>query len=546
MNKKIDGNTLKRMLLAGANELDNNKEVLNALNVFPVPDGDTGTNMSLTVLSAAKEVEKISENSVSAVAKAASSGSLRGARGNSGVILSQLYRGFYKALSGKEEASVEDIVLGFEYAKETAYKAVMKPKEGTILTMASEIAKRGQEVKEIVTDVEELLVNVIEHGKEVLDKTTDMLEALKEAGVVDSGAKGLLTILEGALIGIRSEEDITINVYKEGREGVEGGAKLDANIDIKYQYCTEFFVNMPKSDDTVEEILRKKLSKIGDSIVVVSDEEFVKIHVHTSNPDKALCEALKFGELDNIKIENMKVQHTNLIEKTKEETREEQPKKDIGIVTVAQGKGLSKILKDLGADVVIEGGQSMNPSTDDILKAIDKINSDNILLLPNNSNIFLACEQAKAMTKDKNIHVVYTRTAQQGISALINYMPSENFDDVKVNIDNAYKEIKSAEVTFAVRDTNTNGVEIKKDDFLYIEEGEIVFADRDLKQGTIKLIEKMIEEGDEIITIYYGEDVTKDDADEIAEAIMEKYEDCELEVHEGSQPLYYYLISVEE
>ncbi len=551
MNNKIKGTTLKRMMLSGANELNNSKEILNSLNVFPVPDGDTGTNMSLTVLSAVKEIEKVTDLTVSAVSKAASSGSLRGARGNSGVILSQLYRGFAKALKDKKEATIDDLALGFQYAKETAYKAVMKPKEGTILTMAKEISNRAEELKEVVTDCEEFLVNLIEHGKEVLEKTTDMLPVLKEAGVVDSGAKGLLTILEGALIGLRSEEDIKIIDYKEAKEGISIDGNFNSNIEIEFQYCTEFFVNMPKINDNVEMVLRESLSKIGDSIVVVSDETFVKVHVHTNEPNIALGEALKFGELDNIKIENMKVQHTNLIEGVsnsinKDNTKiAEEPKKELGIVCVAQGEGIVKILSDLGADIIIDGGQSMNPSTDEILNAVNKVNSDNIILLPNNSNILLSCEQVKKMCKDKNIHVVYTKTVQQGISALINYMPSENFEDVKESIDCAYNEIKSGEITFAVRDTNSNGIDIKKDDFLYIEDGNIKFSNKNLKEGTIKFIEDMVEE-DDIVTIYYGEDASLEEAEEIANIIMEKYEDCSVEVHMGGQPLYYYLVSVEK
>ncbi len=546
MNNKIDGKTLKRMLLSGANELDNKKEILNALNVFPVPDGDTGTNMSLTVLSAAKEIEKVKDITVGSISKAASSGSLRGARGNSGVILSQLYRGFAKGLSKKDDATISDLAHGFTLAKETAYKAVMKPKEGTILTMATELSNRAEEIKEVVTDCEEFLVNVIEYGKEVLEKTTDMLPVLKEAGVVDSGAKGLLTIIEGALIGLRSDVDITINEYKEAKEEVKTDSNFNQDVDIKFQYCTEFFVSMEKENDKVEPVLKEELSKIGDSIVVVADETFVKIHVHTNNPDKALGEALKFGQLDNVKIENMKTQHTNLIE-NKEEEKEVKvgPKKELGIVTVAQGAGLANILRDLGADFVIEGGQSMNPSTDEILGAIDLINSDNIILLPNNSNIFLACEQAKKMCKEKNIHVVYTKTVQQGIVSLINYMPSEDFESVKDSIDTSFGEVKSGEITFAVRDTNSNGVEIKEGDFLYIEDGEIKFANNNLKDGTIKFIESMVED-DNIVTIYCGEDADMEEAKEIADKVMEKYEDCSVEVHAGNQPLYYYLISVEE
>ncbi len=547
MNNKIDGITLKRMLLSGANELDNSKEVLNALNVFPVPDGDTGTNMSLTVLSAAKEIEKVTEINVETISKAASNGSLRGARGNSGVILSQLYRGFAKGLKNKEEATIEDLALGLKYAKETAYKAVMKPKEGTVLTMATEISNRAEEIKEVVSDCEEFLVNLIEHGEEVLLKTTDMLDVLKEAGVVDSGAKGLLIILKGALIGLRSTEDIQINIYKEAKEEIKVDGNFNSDVEINFQYCTEFFVNMVKADDSVEPKLKESLSKIGDSIVVVADEKFVKVHVHTNEPNIALGEALKYGELDNIKIENMKTQHTNLVESetAKEVEIIDEPKKELGIVSVSQGKGLAKILSDLGADFVIEGGQSMNPSTDEILSAIDKVNSDNIILLPNNSNIFLACEQAKKMHKEKNIHVVYTRTVQQGIASLINYMPSENFEDVKKSIDSSYSEIKSGEVTFAVRDTNSNGIEIKKDDFLYIEDGEIKSSNKDLKEGTIKFIESMIVE-DDIVTIYCGEDANVEETQKIADFIMEKYEDCTVEVHEGGQPLYYYLISVEQ
>ncbi len=536
--RTIDGSAFKKMIIKGANKLDDNKELLNSLNVFPVPDGDTGTNMSLTVLSAAKEVEKSKDNTITGISKLASNGSLRGARGNSGVIVSQLYRGFATAFKGKDVATIEDIANGFVKAKETAYKAVIKPKEGTILTVATALADKAMEIKDEVTDVDEMFTKLIKHGNIVLDKTMDMLEVLREANVVDSGAKGLMTIVEGWGESLRTGEEVTINEYKASREEVDVDI-FSGEIDIEFAYCTEFFIVLEEENDEIEDKLKGSIGKLGDSLVVVADEKIVKIHVHTNNPGKALEEAVKYGKVDSIKIENMEIQN----EKLQNARKANKPKKPVGIVTVAQGDGIYRMFDDLGVDEIIRGGQSMNPSTEEILKSIEKVNSDNVIMLPNNKNVFLACEQAKELAKSKKIHIIYTKTVQEGISALINYIPSEDVKNVVESLEEGYAEVKSLEVTYAVRDITTD-IEIKKGDYLYISDGNIEFSNKDLEEGVIQLIESKIEE-DSIITMYYGEEVKKEDAEKIAKQLSEKHKECEFDVYEGRQPLYYYLISIE-
>lgn len=546
----IDGYLLKKFIIFGANMLAENKERVDELNVFPVPDGDTGTNMSLTVLAAAKEVEKINTPNIYDVSKAASNGSLRGARGNSGVILSQLFRGFSKGLEGKDTANSDDLALAFVKAKETAYKAVMKPKEGTILTIAEALSEKAVEMSYKTDDINEMMKEVIEHTKNVLKKTKDMLPQLKQAGVVDAGGRGLLYIIEG---GFENIDNDNVEIYDTSSNNVNlefSKPKGIENIEIKYGYCTEFFINIKNSDEKIEKDLKSYLQSIGDSIVMVSDEDIIKVHVHTNNPGNVLERAIKIGDLENIKIENMRIQHTNRIsfsEKTEDENIEVLEKKEIGFVVVSSGDGLSNIFKELGADKIIEGGQTMNPSTDDIISAIEQVNADNIIVLPNNKNIILAAQQASELIKDKNVEVLITKTIPQGMSAIINFMPGNSFEE---NI-NAMKEsieaVCTGQITYAVRNTVIDNKKINEGDFLCMIEDEIILVEKNLKNGIEKLIDKMIDknENSTFITLYYGKDVTKEDAERIKENVIKKYPDFDVELQRGNQPVYYYIVSIE-
>lgn len=546
----IDGYLLKKFIIFGANMLAENKEKVDELNVFPVPDGDTGTNMSLTVLAAAKEVEKINTPNIYDVSKAASNGSLRGARGNSGVILSQLFRGFSKGLEGKDTANSDDLALAFVKAKETAYKAVMKPKEGTILTIAEALSEKAVEMSYKTDDINEMMKEVIEHTKNVLKKTKDMLPQLKQAGVVDAGGRGLLYIIEG---GFENIDNDNVEIYDTSSNNVNlefSKPKGIENIEIKYGYCTEFFINIKNSDEKTEKDLKSYLQSIGDSIVMVSDEDIIKVHVHTNNPGNVLERAIKIGDLENIKIENMRIQHTNRIsfsEKTEDENIEVLEKKEIGFVVVSSGDGLSNIFKELGADKIIEGGQTMNPSTDDIISAIEQVNADNIIVLPNNKNIILAAQQASELIKDKKVEVLITKTIPQGMSAIINFMPGNSFEE---NI-NAMKEsieaVCTGQITYAVRNTVIDNKKINEGDFLCMIEDEIILVEKNLKNGIEKLIDKMIDknENSTFITLYYGKDVTKEDAERIKENVIKKYPDFDVELQSGNQPVYYYIVSIE-
>ncbi len=540
-NTVINSETFKNMIIAGANELEKNKELLNALNVFPVPDGDTGTNMSLTVLAAAKELEKVFETTVSDYAKIVSKGTLRGARGNSGVIVSQLFRGLANGLKDVKDASTDDFINAFVKSKEAAYKAVMKPKEGTILTLTSVIADEAEKLRGKVSTIDELFTILLEKGEIALEQTQEMLPALKQAGVVDSGAKGYLCILQGMFQGLQSKSTVSLETVDNVSEGV--GADFDQinPDDIKFAYCTEFFILLEKENNTVEPILKDKLSNLGDSIVVVADETIVKVHVHTNNPGKALEEAIKFGDLDNLKIENMKVQHSELTQNTS--TTEE--KKDVAIVSVTTGDGLTEIFKNLGCDNVIAGGQSMNPSADDICKAIENINADNIIILPNNSNIILAAEQASKIITDKKVYVVPTKTIPQGINCLINYLPTENIENILSTLNDAKNNIQSGSITYAVRDTMIDEMKISEGDYLFLNEKHIEHTDKDIVNGAVKLVESMMEDEESFVTLYYGQDTTSDVAEKIAETLEEKYEDIEVDIQKGGQPVYYFLISVE-
>ncbi|WP_051150562.1 DAK2 domain-containing protein [Thermobrachium celere] len=534
------------MIISGAYELERNKEMVNKLNVFPVPDGDTGTNMSATMMSAITELNKIKEETVKAVVDAASMGTLMGARGNSGVILSQLIRGFAKYLKDKNQINTKDFALALKEGVATAYKAVMKPTEGTILTVSRESAEKAIEFAKHTSDFEEFLHKLCIAAEESLNKTPNILPALKQANVVDAGGMGLLIIYKGMLNYIKLgkiEELKELEVQKE--QDVPAQALLNTE-DIKFAYCTEFFI---KTKGANPDDFKHKIENYGDSMVVVGTEELIKVHIHTNNPGIILEEALKIGELMKIKIDNMKEQHRHIVEEetTNEVELEEntsQEEKEYGIVTVAMGDGITNIFKDLGVDFVIEGGQTMNPSTQDILAAVNKINARNIFVLPNNSNIILAAEQAKELS-DKNVFVVPTKSIPQGITALVSFdydaKPEENYETLCEVI----KGVKTGQVTFAVRDTVFNDVEVKEGNKIAIANGKLIKASEDLEEITLSLIDELVDDESQLITIFYGNGVSEEEAQELQNKLEEKYKDVDITIYYGGQPLYYYLISVE-
>lgn len=559
----INAEVLAKMFLAGAKNLDAKKEWINELNVFPVPDGDTGTNMSMTIMSAAKEVSGLSDPTMKALAKAISSGSLRGARGNSGVILSQLFRGFCKVIQEYDEIDVNVLCEAVQKAVETAYKAVMKPKEGTILTVAKGAANKALELSEETDDLVYFCDEVIKEADLVLSQTPDMLPVLKQAGVVDSGGQGLMQVLKGAFDSLTGKEiDYTIADAKEGAGVVKISAQTEA--EIKFGYCTEFIIvlNRPLSDKE-EAAYKAFLESIGDSIVVVADDEIVKTHVHTNDPGLAIQEALKHGSLSKIKIDNMREEHQEKLIKdaekaaaeqkadTPEETSEEkepaeeQPKKDMGFIAVSIGEGMNEIFRGLGADYIIEGGQTMNPSTEDMLTAIDHVNADHIFILPNNKNIIMAANQAATLVEDKEIIVIPTKTIPQGITALVNFIPDHTAEENKESMLEEIALVKTGQVTYAVRDTEIDGKEIKQDDFMGIGDKSILSVGQDLKATTLEMVDAMVDEDSAIVSIYYGSDAEEEAAEELGAAIEEKYPDVEVEVNDGGQPIYYYVISVE-
>ena len=553
---KLNGYRLQRMIVAGANLLHENKQTVDAMNVFPVPDGDTGTNMSLTVLAAAKETQNGDALRVDMVAKRAANGALRGARGYSGVITSQLFRGFFKGLEGLEEANVSDLKQAFAQAVQTAYKAVMKPKEGTILTVARACAEAAETLAEQTEDMEAFLKGVIAHGHEVLNQTPDMLPVLKQAGVVDAGGRGLLYILEGALQHINSEESISIAepVQKNAQEEYAALASVE-NTSITFGYCTEFFIHVKQPDETTVQQLKSYLGTIGDSIVCVSDDEIIKIHVHTDHPGLALEKALTIGSLSGLKIDNMREQHNNIIDFTKQEpkaqnavqseTTNQKPKKEIGFVSISTGEGLTEIFHNLGVDEVIEGGQTMNPSTEDILNAVEKISADAVIILPNNKNIILAAEQAAELCEDKKIFVVPSTSVPQGISAMLCYEADIDAKTLAENMQEAMQAVQTVSVTFAVRETTIGEQQIQKGDILGMLEDDIAVVGKDIAQTTKDTLAKAVTEDSEIITIYYGAEVSEEDASALSEEIEATYPDCEIDLQVGGQPLYYYIISVE-
>ena len=548
---KIDAQLLAKMFLAGAKNLESKKEWINELNVFPVPDGDTGTNMTMTIMAAAKEVAGLENPTMEALAKAISSGSLRGARGNSGVILSQLFRGFTKAIREVNEIDVPLMAVAFEKAVETAYKAVMKPKEGTILTVAKGASEKARELADAgCDDLTVFIGGVIEHAEYVLSQTPEMLPVLKQAGVVDSGGQGFVEVLHGwqdAFLG----KEIDYSVIEAAP--VASAMKVDAQAeaDIKFGYCTEFIILLSKTFNVKHEMdFKEYLESIGDSIVVVADDDVVKVHVHTNDPGLAIQRALKYGALSNMKIDNMRLEHQEKIfkeaEKAEAAAKEpEMPKKDVGFISVSIGEGMNEILKSLGVDYIIEGGQTMNPSTEDMLNAIDKVNADTIFILPNNSNIILAANQAKALVEDKQIIVVPTKTVPQGITAVINYVPDLSVEENLENMTSEIKRVRSGQVTYAVRDTMIDDKEIKCGDYMGIEDKGISAVGTDMFAVTLEMVDHMMDDDMELVSIYYGSDVTEEDAAALSDAITDKYPSVDVELQYGGQPIYYYVISVE-
>ena len=554
--KTIDAGMVQKCFLSGAKRIEANKEYINELNVFPVPDGDTGTNMTLTIMSAAKDVAALENPSMEQVCKAISGGSLRGARGNSGVILSQLFRGFTKEVKEQKGVNVAVLAAAFERAVETAYKAVMKPKEGTILTVARGGAERARQLAdEGVEDVLVFAEEVVAHMKEVLDITPELLPVLKEAGVVDSGGQGLLTIMQGVLDALTGKEtDFTLTVSAPGAKAATGAANDNiSTADIKFGYCTEFIIMVEKHYDMDEELKFKAyLESIGDSIVVVSDEDIVKVHVHTNDPGLAIQKALTYGSLTKMKIDNMREEHNERViqgasqaQPVEEKPAEKAPRKPFGFVTVSIGEGLNEIFKGIGADYIIEGGQTMNPSTEDMLTAIENVNADTIYILPNNSNIILAAEQAASLTEDKEIVVIPSKTVPQGITALINFMPDKSVAENTKRMTDEMQNVKTGQVTYAVRDTSMDGKEIKAGDYMGIGDKTIYAVGNDIADVTFELLEALMDEDSELVSLYYGQETSEEDANALADRVMEAYPDVDVEVHPGGQPIYYYVLSVE-
>lgn len=572
-SNSVDAKMLTKMFLAGAKNLESKKEWINELNVFPVPDGDTGTNMTLTIMSAAKEVTALGDSTdMKAICKAISSGSLRGARGNSGVILSQLLRGFTKVAADFDELSIPVLVEAMDKAVETAYKAVMKPKEGTILTVAKGIATRAGELcDEGVTDLGMFIEECITYGNEVLARTPEMLPVLKQAGVVDSGGQGLMQVMAGIYDAYCGKElDLTIqDAPRSASVGVasySSNLQVQADMEIKYGYCTEFIILLSKTFNIKHEIdFKEFLESIGDSIVLVADDDVVKVHVHTNDPGLAIQRALKYGQLSNMKIDNMRMEHQEKLFKMSEkgqmqeilqaeeistatpvqDTAMAQPPKEVGFIAVAAGDGMAEIFQGLGVDFVISGGQTMNPSTEDMLEAIAKVNAEHIFILPNNKNIILAANQAADLTEDKNIYVVPTKTIPQGITSVINYTadvsPKENLEVMKQEIES----VKTGEVTYAIRDTILDGKEIRKDDFMGIGDHGLLAVSTELVKTTCEMIDAMMDDDIELISIYYGADVTEEDAEKLRGIVEERYSSCDVELQYGGQPVYYYIVSAE-
>lgn len=550
--KTINAALCAKMFLGGAKNLEANKEWINELNVFPVPDGDTGTNMTLTITSAAKEVASLENPEMEPLCKAISSGSLRGARGNSGVILSQLLRGFTKGIKKYDEIDAPILAEAFEKAVETAYKAVMKPKEGTILTVARGMAEKASELAQEGVELEEMLEAIVAEGDAVLARTPEMLPVLKEAGVVDSGGQGLMQVIKGALDVFKGKE-VEYTVEKK----ITGVSVSQAQIEekeIKFGYCTEFIILLekPMSEET-EHDFKEFLMSIGDSIVLVADEDIVKVHVHTNDPGKAISRALTYGALSRMKIDNMREEHheklikdaEKLAAQQAEEEKKKEPKKECGFISVSIGEGIGEIFKGLGVDCLIEGGQTMNPSTEDMLSAIDKVNADHVFIFPNNKNVILAANQAKALTKDKKIFVIPTKTVPQGITAVINYNPERTPEENEAAMLEEIQHVKTGEVTYAVRDTHIDDKEIHEGDYMGIGDHSILSVGKKLSDVTKDMLAAMADDDTELISIYYGADIDEETANKLGNEIMELYSGCDVEIYSGGQPIYYYVISVE-
>ncbi|SHO50332.1 DAK2 domain-containing protein [Anaerocolumna xylanovorans] len=564
----IDAVMLRKMFLAGAKSIESQKEYINELNVFPVPDGDTGTNMTLTIMSAAREVSQMENPTMEGLSKAISGGSLRGARGNSGVILSQLLRGFCKEIKEYQKLDTLALSAAFQKAVETAYKAVMKPKEGTILTVARGGAEKAASLASETKDLVYFCGEIIKHMEEVLAYTPELLPVLKEAGVVDSGGQGLLEIVKGAYDALLGKE-VDFDQVVQSNKALQGGHVSEnvvnrENIDtanIKFGYCTEFIIMLEKKyNENTDYEFKSYLESIGDSLVVVSDDDIVKVHVHTNDPGLAIQKALTYGSLSRMKIDNMREEHherlikdaENLARKQAEEKKSKEPekvkekaKKEVGFISVSIGKGINEIFKGLGVDYIIAGGQTMNPSTEDLLNAIEEVNAETIFILPNNSNIILAANQAKELTQDKNIIVIPTKTVPQGITAIINYVHDKTAEENAERMTAEMKKVKSGQVTYAVRDTNMDGKEIKQGDIMGLDEKTILSVGSDIGETTFGLVCGLTDEDSELISLYYGEEIAEDAAEALAERIREKFPEAEVEVHFGGQPIYYYVLSVE-
>ncbi len=558
--QQIDAKMLSKMFLAGAKNLENKKEWINELNVFPVPDGDTGTNMTMTIMSAAKEVSALGEDvEMAAICKAISSGSLRGARGNSGVILSQLFRGFTKRIKEEEVLTIPVLTEAFEKAVETAYKAVMKPKEGTILTVARGASEKAKELaEEGADDLEAFLGAVIEHARYVLSQTPEMLPVLKQAGVVDSGGQGLVEVLSGAFDAYLGKE-IDLTISEPAKAKTENDAKssmeVQAEAEIKFGYCTEFIILLNKTFNIKAEMdFKAYLESIGDSIVCVADDDVVKVHVHTNDPGLAIQKALKYGALSNMKIDNMRLEHQEKLfkmsekeaaKKAEEAPVPKEPPKDFGFIAVSAGEGINEIFRSLGVDYIIEGGQTMNPSTADILDAVEKVNAKTVFILPNNKNIILAANQAAELSTEKDVFVIPTKTIPQGISAVVNFVPELSADENEENMISEIANVKTGQITYAVRDTVIDDKEIKKDDFMGIGDAGILSVGKDMDAVAADTIASMMSEDAELISIYYGADITEEAAEAFRSQIAEKYSACDVELQYGGQPIYYYVMSVE-
>ena len=550
--KTINTELLQKMFLAGAANLEAKKEFINELNVFPVPDGDTGTNMTLTILSAAKEVKALENPDMVAIAKAISSGSLRGARGNSGVILSQLLRGFTKEIREHKEIDTITLAKACERATATAYKAVMKPKEGTILTVAKGASQKAAELAETTENLDTFISEVINYAQEVLEKTPEMLPVLKEAGVVDSGGQGLLEVMRGAYDAFQGKEiDYSAIEASAGTKMVKPSEQ--AETEIKFGYCTEFIIMLEKEFTAKDETeFKAYLESIGDSIVCVADDDIVKIHVHTNAPGLAIQKALTYGQLSRMKIDNMREEHQERLIKDAEklaaqqaEAKKAEPRKEVGFIAVSIGEGMNEIFRELGADYIIEGGQTMNPSTEDMLNAIDQVNAEHIFILPNNKNIILAANQAQALTEDKDIIVVPSKTVPQGITAIINYMPDA---DAQTNLEAMIEgigNVKTGQVTYAVRDTHIDDKEIHEGDIMGIGDSGILAVGQSVEETTKEMLAQLVDEDTELISLYYGQDVQGESAENFAQEIEDLYPDVDVDVHSGGQPIYYYVLSVE-